>query len=72
MSRSKERNCDNVTYMLCMLIGTLLGGCFKSTINWSNVCPWYSKSTRQKTRANGDWYLFVLNILEIFDYGIWW
>jgi hypothetical protein len=29
---SKERNHDNVTYTLCMLIGTLLGGCFKSMI----------------------------------------
>ncbi len=29
---SKEHNRDNVTYMLCMLIGTLLGGCFTSMI----------------------------------------
>ncbi len=29
---SKEWNCDNVTYMLCILIGTLLDVCFKSII----------------------------------------
>jgi len=31
-SPSKEHNRDNVTYMLCMLIGTLSSGCFKSMI----------------------------------------
>ncbi len=72
MSPSKERNCDNVTYMLCMLIGKLSGGCFKSMIKWSNVCPWDSKSMKQKARANGSWYLSMLNVLEVFDYGIWW
>jgi hypothetical protein len=36
MSLSKERICDNVTYMLCMLIGMLSCGCFKSMIKWSN------------------------------------
>jgi hypothetical protein len=71
-SPSKECNRDNVTYMLCMVIGTLSGGCFKSMIKWSNVCPWYSKYMKQKAKANGSWYLFMLNILEVFDYGIWW
>jgi hypothetical protein len=32
MNPSKECYCDNVTYMLCILIGTLLGGCFKPMI----------------------------------------
>jgi hypothetical protein len=32
MSPFKEQNHDNVTYMLCMLIGMLLSGCFKSII----------------------------------------
>jgi hypothetical protein len=38
MSPSKERNCDNVTYMVCMLIGTLWLGCFNFMIMWSNIC----------------------------------
>jgi hypothetical protein len=53
MNPSKKHNHDNVTYMLCMLIGTLLDGCFKSMIKWSNVCPWDSKSMKQKARASG-------------------
>jgi hypothetical protein len=72
MSMSKECNRDNVTYMLCMLIGTLSSGCFKFMIKRSNVCPWDSKSMRQKTKASGSWYLFMLNVLEVFDFGIWW
>jgi hypothetical protein len=58
--------------MLCMLSGILTNGCFKSMIKWSNVCPWDLKSMRQKARASGIWYLFMLNDLEVFDYGIWW
>ncbi len=71
-SPSEKRNCDNVTYMLCVLISTLLGGCFKFMIKWSNVCPWDLKSMRQKIGASHSWYLFILNVLEVFDCGIWW
>jgi hypothetical protein len=70
MSPSKEHNCDNITYMLCMSIGTLFGGCFKSMIKWSNVCPWNLKSMRQKVGVSGNWYLFMLNVLEVFDSSI--
>jgi hypothetical protein len=37
----------------------------------SNVCPYDLKSMRQKVGANGSWYLFMLNVLEVFDSGIW-
>jgi len=70
-SLSKEHNCDNVTYMLCMLIGRLSNGCFKSMIKWSNVCSWNLMFARQKIRASSSWYPFMLNVLEVFDYGIW-
>jgi hypothetical protein len=71
-SPSKERTHDNVTYMLCMLIGTLSGGCFKSMIKWSNVCLWNLKFVKQKAKASGSWYIFMLNVMEVFDYSIWW
>jgi len=72
MSPSKECIRDNVTYMLCMLISMLLGGCFKSMIKWSNVCPWDLKYVRQKAWASGSWYLFMLNVLKAFYSDIWW
>jgi len=72
MSPSKECNHENLIYMLCMLIGTLTNGYFKSMIKWSNVCPWNLKSVRHKAGANNSWYLFMLNVLEVFDSSIWW
>jgi hypothetical protein len=68
MSPFKEQNHDNVTYMLCMLIGMLLSGCFKSIIKWSNV--WDVTFVKQKARASDNWYLFMLNVLIVFDFGI--
>jgi hypothetical protein len=39
-------------------------------IKRSNVCPENLKFVRQKTKASGSWYLFMLNVLEVFDFGI--
>jgi hypothetical protein len=58
--------------MLCMLVGTLLGGSFKSIIKWSNICPWDVIFVKQKARASDSWYLFMLNVLVVFDSDIWW
>ncbi len=70
MSPSNEHKHDNLTYMLCMLIGTLSSGCFKSMIKWSNVYLWDLKSMKQKVGASSGWYLFMLNVLEVFDFDI--
>jgi hypothetical protein len=50
----------------------LLGGWHKSMIKWSNVYPCALKSIKQKVGAIGNWYLLIINVLEMFDYGIWW
>ncbi len=71
-SPSIERRCDNVTYMLCIFSGMLLGGWCKSMIKWSNVCPCVLKFVKQKVGAIGNWYLLIVNVLEVFDFGIWW
>ncbi len=68
MSPSRERKLDNVTYMLCMLIDTQLGGCLTSMIKWSNAYLSLLKFVRQKVRSSGNWYLLMLNVLEVFDF----
>jgi hypothetical protein len=48
MNPSKERNHDNFTYVLCMLISMISGGCFKSMIKWSKFCAWDLKYVYKK------------------------
>jgi hypothetical protein len=49
---SNEHKHDNLTDMLCMLIGTLLGDYFKLMVNWSNVYFLVLKSMKQKVKAS--------------------
>jgi hypothetical protein len=84
MNPSMDRKCDKVTYMLCILKHTLSGGCRRSMIKLSNVCPCALKSVRKKGKAISNWYLFdyecfggvwfqyVMVILEILWYGYYW
>jgi hypothetical protein len=69
---SIEHRCDNVTYILCIFSGTLLGRLHRSMIKWSNVCPSILKFVRQKVGAIDNWYLSIVNVLEVFNYNIWW
>ncbi len=71
MSPPREHKLDNVTYMLCMLIGTPLGGCLTPMIKWSNAYFSLLKFVRQKARSSGNWYLLMLNVSEVFDFGMW-
>jgi hypothetical protein len=48
MNPSMDCKHDKVTYMFCIFKGTLLGGCQRSIINLSNVCPCALKFVRQK------------------------
>jgi hypothetical protein len=43
-----DRRCDKVMYMLCVFKHTLSGGCQRSMIKLSNVCPCPLKYVRQK------------------------
>jgi hypothetical protein len=47
---SKERNHDNVTYMLCMLIGMLSGGYFNSMIKCLSL-----RFKVYETKSRGKW-----------------
>jgi hypothetical protein len=58
--------------MLCIFECTLLGGCWRSMIRLSNLCPYALKFVRQKIGAFGNWYLMIVNVLEVFDSNIWW
>jgi hypothetical protein len=64
MNPSKEHKHDNVTYMLCILSWILSGGWQRSMIKCSKVCPWASKSVKQKTQANSSWYQLVFEKLS--------
>jgi hypothetical protein len=63
---------DKVMYMLCIFKCTLLGGCRRSTIKLSNVCLCALKYVKLKARAIGNWYLLIVNVLEMFDSNMWW
>jgi len=70
MSPFMDHRHDKVMYMLCIFKRTLLGGCQWSMIKLSNVCPYALKYVKQKTRASGNWYILIMNILEVFDSNI--
>jgi hypothetical protein len=72
MSLSNEHKHDNLTNMLCMLIGTFLGDCFKLMVKWSNVYFWTLKFMKYNVKASDNWYLLMLHVLEVFDCGMWW
>ncbi len=61
-----------VTYMLCIFKCTLSSGCWRSTIKLSIVCPCVLKFVRQKVGAIDNWYLLIVNVLEVFDSNMWW
>jgi hypothetical protein len=67
-----ECRCDNITYVFCILNDTLLASWQRSMIKLSNVCPYALKSTKQKIRPNGSWYLLIVNVLKLFNSGMWW
>jgi hypothetical protein len=72
MNPSMDCKHDKVTYMLCIFKCTLLDGCRRSIINLSNVCPCALKSIRQKVGASDNWYLLIVNVLDVFDSNMWW
>jgi hypothetical protein len=51
MNPSMDCGGDKVIYMLCIFKRTLSGGCRRSMIKLSNVCPCALKSMRQKIGA---------------------
>jgi len=63
---------DKVNYVLCIFECTLLGGCQRSMIKLSNLYPCALKSMRQKVGAISNWYLLIVNVLEVFDSNMWW
>jgi len=72
MSPSMDCKHDKVMYMLCIFKRTLLGGCQRSIINLSNVCPCVLKSVKQKVWVGDNWYLMIMNVLDVFDSDMWW
>ncbi len=59
-------------YMLCVSKCTLSGGCQRSMIKLSNACPCLLKYVRQKVGGIDNWYLLIVNVLEVFDSNMWW
>jgi len=73
ISPSMNHRHDKVTYILCIFKCTLLGGCRRSTINLSNVCPCVLMSMDCECfGALVFWCLWIVNVLEVFDSNIWW
>jgi hypothetical protein len=73
MSTFMDCRHDKVAYMLCIFKRTLSSGWWRSMIKLSNVCPCALKFVKQKARASGNWYLLIMNILEVFDSNMgWW
>jgi hypothetical protein len=73
MSTFMDRRDDKVMYMLCIFKRTFSSGCRRCMIKLSNICPCALKSVKQKARASGNWYLLIMNILEVFDSNMgWW
>jgi len=59
MSPSMDHRHDKVRYMLCIYERTLLGGCRRSMIKLSNVCPCALKFVKQK--SGGNWQLISID-----------
>jgi hypothetical protein len=51
MNPSMDHRHDKIMYMLCIFKHTLSGGCRRSMIKLSNVCPYALKSVKQKAKA---------------------
>ncbi len=72
MSPFMDHRHDKVMYMLCIFKCTLSNGCRRSMIKLSNVCPCALKFVSWKARAIGNWYLLIVNVLEVFNSNMWW
>jgi hypothetical protein len=70
---SMDHKHDKVMYMLCMFKHMLSCGYWRSIIKLSNVCTCAQKPVKQKARAKSDWYLLIMNVLEVLDSDrSWW
>jgi hypothetical protein len=71
LNSSMDHEYDKVMYMLCMFRHMLLGGCWRSIIKLSNVCPCALKLVKQKAGAkkiNIYWlWMFVLVLWNLWN-----
>jgi hypothetical protein len=72
MNPSMNHIHDKVAYMLCIFKCTLSCGCQRFMIKLSNFCPCVLKFVRQKAKATGNWYLLIMNLLQMFNFDMWW
>ncbi len=72
MSPFIDHRHDKVTYMLCIFKRTLSGGCQRSMIKLPTVYPCALKFVSWKARAISNWYLLIVNVLEVFNSNMWW
>jgi hypothetical protein len=72
LNSSMDHKHDKVMYMLCMFKHMLSCGRWRSIIKLSNVCPCVSKPVKQKAKAKSNWYLLIMNVLEVLDSDRWW
>jgi hypothetical protein len=63
MSPFMDRRHDKVTYMLCIFKCTLSGG----WINYQMIVLVLLSLWDKKIRVIGNWYLLIVNVLEVFD-----
>jgi len=72
MNPFMDHRSDKVMYMVCIFKHTLLGGCQnRSMIKLFNVCSCALKSMKQKVEINGNWYLLIMNVLNVFHSNMW-